>query len=352
VVKMLVLLIAVSALFTSLTPQAQADPGVVFGINDDRFASQFDQMAPMIAPLGNIQVAIWRNADDKSDWSIPLDRGVLVVLNCDQQTLDHPEEFASNVSRLVWKHRNIREVQLCNEPDLCSIGCSRQSIDYIRFYGEHMQRYFDLARITHEALAGSGVLLLGFGFSSPYRHWDPTLVGQEIRWWYDNHGTHMWLCRANDAEGICITGIFSRNPYDKPILDGLAYHPYCGWQSRVTNRLWSELNWYMAALPGGTPGLWQTETGVDTLEIAGMFGYFQGSSPRSRICGRASGSEAEQATYTRKVARQAKRNPHVKGSFVFLLCDEPDLNRMQTGLRRADCSLKPASFAFQKAVSG
>jgi hypothetical protein len=64
----------------------------------------------------------------------------------------------------------------------------------------------------------------------------------------------------------------------------------------------------------------------------------------------AHGSEAEQAVCVQQVLQKARTSPHVAGPFNFLLCDERDRGRWQTGLVRPDGSPKPAFGAFLGAV--
>jgi hypothetical protein len=49
--------------------------------------------------------------------------------------------------------------------------------------------------------------------------------------------------------------------------------------------------------------------------------------------------------------QEARTSPHVAGAFNFLLYDERDLGRWQSGLVRPDGSPKPAFGAFARAVA-
>jgi hypothetical protein len=353
----LVFLAALAAVFLVTTTTARAGSGAVVGINDDGFTYNYPAMAPSIAPLGNVQVGVWRAPDDQSQWSIPLDRGVLLQAICSEYYLENPQKFASDLLGLIQRHRNVREVQVCNEPDLgCSIGCQAEPLHHTRFYGKPLFRYFDLLRATREKLAGTGVLVLGFGFSAPFRHWDPKFIGWQYHMWYEQHGNIVWHCRAYDVDGICIVGIFTGHPYDKPLMDALAYHPYCGWKPWITMRVWRR--WYRVTkdLPGGVPPLWFTESGIDTEETAGQFGYFFGAALATNLCGgNSEGSEAQQAALYAPLGREVRklhRRGIIGGWFSYLWQDERDINRMQSGVRRPDGSAKPALLTFSAAVAG
>ena len=119
-------------------------------------------------------------------------------------------------------------------------------------------------------------------------------------------------------------------------MDGFAYHAYAYWQPETTERIWNAL---------GLP-IWWTEAGMDTTGKAGEHGYF---GEVLWLYG-AEGDELQQAERLAAVVAAAKADPHVAGVFNFLLHDEADLQRWQSGLLRPDGTPKPA-FEVWKAVA-
>ena len=60
--------------------------------------------------------------------------------------------------------------------------------------------------------------------------------------------------RVGREDGEWISVRFGGHAYPFPIMDGFAYHPYCGWETATTDRIYAALD--QLQLPGGTPRLW------------------------------------------------------------------------------------------------
>jgi hypothetical protein len=330
---------------------ARAGSGVVFGINDDAFSRNWPLLAPQIAGLGNIQVGAWRKPEEDQNWMIPSNQGVLLVLLVDKYYIYHPFQYAQLARQWVLAHSNIRELQVGNEPDLCTITCEAKPINGVRFYGRSLNRYFDLLKSVHQALTGTGVKELAFGFSSPLRHWQTRTLSRALRQWYHRHDNRRWYSsgpREDQWQGI---HAINAAP-SQPIMDGFAYHPYCGWQAQITKKVHQDLVRGFEDLPGGAPPIWFTEFGVDVSETQGQYGYFLNSPPAVGGCrGRTIFTEGDQVQTIRKVMKECLSFSFIGGCFNFLWQDETDLNRWQSGLERPDGSVKPAYSIFRQMVT-
>ena len=327
---------------------AGADRPVV-GIADPRFSTSYPAAA--LGQLAVDQVEIWVSpGDEAAPWAIPETIGVLVVFAGDHWYESHPASYAAAARRLVTYHPNIREIQVQNEPDLCLSWfgfwstCLAPGTSRTRFSGAALDTYLDELAATHDALAGTGVKVLGFGFSPPWHHrdrglfwWDPQHISDGIDSWYARRGGRTIVCVGPREANECVSVRVHGERYSHPIMDGFAYHPYAGWQDEETSLIHNSLE--ALELPGGTPGLWWTEFGMDTA------GGTNGSACPWR------GHETDQARLVDAVLRTARASPWVSGAFNFLLTDESDPMRFQTGLLRPDGSVKPAFSAFRAAAA-
>ena len=320
----------------------------VFGVSDPRFTSTFP--AGTLAQLGIDQVGISvAPGDEQKAWAIPASMGVLVVFAGNHWYESHPAAYAAAARRLVKFHPNVREIQVSNEPDLCLpwLGfwsdCLPREVGNRRFAGAPLDRYLDELAATHDALAGTGVKVLGFGFSPPWHHsdhglsfWDPSTIAAAIDSWYYRRGplTMKGVGPREDGEWISVR--IRGHRYPRPIMDGFAYHPYAGWDDATTAAIYSQLE--ALELPGGTPALWWTELGMDTAWTSRRPCPWQGS-------------EQEQAARVQAVLDGARNSPVVAGAFNFLLTDETDPNRFQSGLIRPDGTPKPAFYSFRASVA-
>jgi hypothetical protein len=129
------------------------------------------------------------------------------------------------------------------------VPCAPDDGTGLRFREGFVDQYLDLLAATRAALAGTGVKVLGFGFS--YRSdskWSPEYIAHAIRSWYNRRGGRAFAgVGREDGEWISVR--FSGHAYPLPIMDGFAYHPYCGWESATTDRIFAALD--QLQLPGG-----------------------------------------------------------------------------------------------------
>jgi hypothetical protein len=253
-----------------------------------------------------VQVGVWVNYDcENAALRIPTSQPLLATLwgRCSWPSSG---AYAAAARALVAAHPNIREIQVWNEPDLA----------WYPQRGE-LYSYLDLLAATHDALEGTGVKVLGFGFS-PVKP-NPKFVALLIKWWYE-----------------------SRH-WPRPIMDGYAYHLYWDWNSRYSQVLERWMNKFWAGLPQPSPAdgsrFWWTETGM----------WSSGVPWRNMV-----GTPQQQAERVAAVAREAYCNPLVVADFNFLLTDESDGSSWpwKSGLYFHDGSTKPAFYAFRDAIRG
>jgi hypothetical protein len=327
---------------------AHAQANVVFGITDDTARWTWPAFGLQIASLQPIHVGLALKTDCRGSVPplgiVPPTQPLKVTLlgpgtNDSACLSDSGVAAYARVARmLALENPNIREIQVWNEEDLCwwpCYGAERKP----RFQGWFLDKYLDLLAATHDALAGTGVMVLGFGMSPRINDkWSPEALAAGVVGWYASRG------------------------WSRPIMDGFAWHPYCNYQTRITNQIvtafdnvlaprddWGSRDRAPVSQPSFSRGLkiWWTETGLDTGAVAGNHGY---TGVESGISACAHGSEKDQARRIRQIALLARSDPHVAADFNFLLNDEPNLKFWQTGLYRPDGTAKPALGAFRRAV--
>ena len=130
-------------------------------------------------------------------------------------------------------------------------------------------------------------------------------------------------------------------------FDAYAHHPYYGSPSEtpttrppgsgaITLGNIDRLEGELTRLYGSRLPVWITEYGYQTNPPDGVFGV----------------SWARQAAYLRQAVRIARADPRIDLLLWFLVRDEDDVTRWQSGLVAADGTHKPAFAAFQAAALG
>jgi hypothetical protein len=165
---------------------------------------------------------------------------------------------------------------------------------------------------------------------------------------------------------------YRKSRREKPIMDNVALHPYpsantdspdrgASWPNvgapnlnRAQQAFWDGFKGTAqptfqesgARKAQGAPAVrwildeagWQT----DTRKLNGYFGK-ENTPPVD---------EAAQARYYKSIVRRYACDPHVAALLFFHWIDEADRDRLQTGLRRADGTMKPAANAVKDAIAG
>jgi hypothetical protein len=155
----------------------------------------------------------------------------------------------------------------------------------------------------------------------------------------------------------------------KPIMDNVALHPYPSANTDPPDRGASWPNVGVPNLDRAQQAFWDgfkgtaqptfQETGArkaqavrwildeagwqtDTRKLPGYFGK-ENTPPVD---------EAAQARYYKAIVRRFACDPHVAALLFFHWIDEADRDRLQTGLLRADRTMKPAGNAVKDAIDG
>jgi hypothetical protein len=224
------------ALALVLVPTAQADRSVIYGVNDGNLASFWPEMAPKLAGLGPIQVGSfvrWRcgvETQDKPPFvlqqmpadlgTIPNSQPILVQFlgapGCTPRTALQRAAYARAALELVRRNLNIRELQVWNEPN-------------IGFWRGSVKQYVLLLAATYDRLRGTGVKLLGPGFSP------------------NGLGDNPWVDFSITSFADEVARYYTASNRKRPLLDGFSYHPYWGysrhttrWVAEVLNRAWAK----------------------------------------------------------------------------------------------------------------
>jgi hypothetical protein len=302
-------------------PKSSQAHKVIYGINDPTLTSK--QSLASVAPLHLGQIAITLNwspasvANGSELGAIPDTQPVLLILQGTRE--DSPSspfaraKFCEYANGLLWLHRNIRELQIWNEPIASAF-----------FWKGNRRSYLDLLATCFDSLHGRVKIL------APGSHPNQ---------------------RAQLAFVSAVRAYYRQTDRKRPLFDGYSVHPYWNWATRpiarAMNRLWR-------GLPQRSPNhglrFWWTETGMES-DVSGMPapGYRRGYSgqPHHWLL---SGTATQQASRVALIARLAQHDPLVAADFNFLLYDEQDLTRWQSGLLYIDGTPKPAFRAFQNAI--
>jgi hypothetical protein len=164
---------------------------------------------------------------------------------------------------------------------------------------------------------------------------------------------------------------YRRSGRDRPLMDELGFHPYPSsnadplsrgydWPNagipnlgRIKQAIWDGFHGtaqpVFAGRPSDTPG---RSLGFELDEYGRQVTVI--SSSRAVYTGRENVrtiSEARQAAIYSAVVRQMECEPDVRGFFFFHLIDERDLDRFQSGLMRADNTMRPSYGAVRQTLA-
>ena len=336
-------------LLASTATVAHAGADVIYGINDDNARWMWPAFAAQLSPMPPLYVGVALHTDCGGTvppfGAVHPAQPLLATLlgpgakNSPCLTDDGIAAYAQVARELVLAYPSIRALQVWNEPDLCWFPCYGAERKP-RFQGWFLHRYLDLLAATYDAVAGTGVAVLGFGMSPRIgSKWSPEGLAREVVDWYGATGR------------------------TRPVMDGFAWHPYCNYRETTTNRIVAAFDqaWTPRTkrydldarpLPQQSPSrglkIWWTETGLDTGRVAGDHGY---TGVEGGITACAHGSESLQARRVAAVARAARTSSFVAADFNFLLTDQANLAYWQTGFYRPDGTSKPALAAFVDAIT-
>lgn len=297
---------------------------VIYGINDVRLNEPgaqapakglgLDQYAMPVDYHRGIKVT------GREFGSVPASQALLAIVHGTSKdaprTQAERHDYARFVAGLVKAHPNIRELQVWNEPSEPLFWAGKK----------HFSQYVPLLATTYDKLRGSGVRVLA-------------------------PGSHPGMAQQQDFVRS-VRGYYKGTGRKRPLFDAYASHPYWDWDK--TSRLAAAMNRQWRGLPQASPkrGLkfWWTETGMDAAGTTPPTGYgqYRGTSPPADA--RVMGTPEQQAKRVGLLATLAARNPLIAADFNFLLYDEPDLSRWQSGLLTPGGDRKPAYLAYQQAI--
>jgi hypothetical protein len=316
-VRFLRYFLIISLISLVLVTAAQANRHVIYGVNDGFYSG-----TAATAELGVTQLAVplpWKPGTRLAGTElarIPSSQALLVVLA--GKAKDSPRTprartaFCHYALALVRAYPNISELQVWNEPDLK------------HFWNGRIIHWLPLAARCYDLLHRD-VKVIGPGFSP-----------------HVNHSQFARLVRT----------FYQRTHRRTPLFDGYSYHPYYGWQD--TGIIARKMNHYWRGLPQASPkrGLrfWWTETGMEseggppTDEFT--IDPYYGTDTMKWL----TGTETQQANRVATVALRARHDPLVAADFNFLLHDERDLGRWQSGLLDPLGNRKPAFYSFRDMI--
>jgi hypothetical protein len=335
-----------------------ADPAAFFaalgdvGLTQNRASLDWDPAAPDVIP-GQDQIAAW----------LPLAqaRGVRVIFsvaatgNRDLSTAPARAQFAAWVAHIAQTFPQVKDFVVGNEPN----------------QPYFWQPQFDEAGHPLSAAAYEPVLAATY---DALKAVNPTInvigIGLSPR------GNDNPLARSNISRSpvrfLHDLGLAYRaSNRTKPLMDELAYHPYPAKNTDLPETGYAWPNAGLSNLDRLKQAVWDAFNGTPqpTFEDAPYHGFmpplrleldelgWQVAIPPS-LAGLYFGTESiptiDEATqaqdYVDSIA-MAECDPAVASLNFFLLVDEPDLSRWQSGLERIDGSHRPAYDAVKQAIA-
>jgi hypothetical protein len=261
----------------------------------------------------------------------------LVVMNFGSRTTPLTEQdrqdFASYAAAIARAVPDIRRFVIGNEPNLNRYWLPQFDLD-----GSDAAAagYEALLADTYDALkaVSPNILVLG-GALSPHGGDDPTSIRL----------THSPTAFITDMGTV-----YRNSGRTKPIMDGLAIHPYednssiapvNGKHPNSTTIAIADYDKLVSLLGnafdgtsqrGSTLPIYYTEFGVESQIPATKASLYTGQ----EIAAVKPVSESVQGDYYRQAIELAFCQPNVRGFFIFHTIDESDLNRWQSGLFYVD----------------
>jgi hypothetical protein len=275
----------------------------------------------------------------------------LVVMNFGSRTTpltdQDRQDFASYAAAIARDVPGIRRFVIGNEPNLNRYWLPQFDLD-----GSDAAAagYEALLAQTYDALkaVSSNILVLG-GALSPHGGDDPSSIRL----------THSPTAFITDMGTV-----YRASGRTKPIMDGLAIHPYednssiapvNGRHPNSTTIAIADYDKLVSLLGnafdgtaqrGSTLPIYYTEFGVESQIPASKASLYTGK----EIASVKPVSEPVQGEYYRQAIELAFCQPNVRGFFIFHTIDEGDLNRWQSGLFYVDQKPKSDLPAVRTAV--
>lgn len=294
----------------------------VYGVNDIRFANDWGKTYQQAAPLGLDQImvtSLWWPRKPATPELAEIPRWQEVVLVVHGFTGNTPNlswwrtEFCLYVQAMVKFHPNVKAVQIWNEPH-----------EHHPFWGGTEREYLDLLAECYDMLQGRVEVL------APGAHPDPVYQLSFVR---------------------SVRDYYYATRRKTPLFDGYSVHPYWSIESSTSEGV---VAWAMDSLWRGLPqpsprrGLrfWWTEVGMESHVWGDIASHYTGKAAPWMLLV----TPERQAARITEVVERARCDRLVVAVFNFLLVDEQDLGRWQSGLLYYDGTRKPAFYAYQQAI--
>lgn len=291
---------------------------LVFGVNDGSLTTPWGRQDASGLGLDQYATSIqWRPGTKITGnelGSIPANQSVLAYLYGNKaaapRTKAQRREYANYARALTKRYPNIRELQVWNEPNLRGNWDTKAPLSYL-----------SLLATTYDRMRGSGVKIASPGQYPSYQS-QLRFAGQVRRYM---RGTQR----------------------KRPLFDIYASHPY--WDYDKTRKVEQAQNRLFkgTAQPSPNRGLkyWWTESGLNAPNPTAPKGAYYGTEDNW-----VGGTTEQQAKRIGTLATLAMRDPTIGAMFNFLLTDEGDLGRWQSGLLDPKGNRKPAYLAYQQAI--
>lgn len=381
------------AVAVGLCSAAAAAPDLVVGISDDYLKTEPARAAAALADLGIDAVRVtvdWRPglpslaAADESGLTSAIGAvgGKRVVVAVYSRSADDaprtPEardEYCAFVRSLVQAHPLVNDVVIWNEPNKSTFWKPQFDGGASAAPAAYLQLLLRCHQLLHELRPSVNVVHAGLSSTGNDRpdaqsnisHSPGNFVRQEGEAYRSLFADAVAGPQAFDTFAIHAYGESSRErPWEQ---HGASATIAMGDIGKLVQALWDAFAGTGQAVPGGGPaapgraalaersaGIWVLENGYQTTIPADELPAYSGTenvptvAPRGVVSAADDVSPATQATQVVDAVRVAYCSPYVTGYFNFLLRDDHDLGRWQSGLLWADWSAKPA-FAGMKDIA-
>ncbi len=293
---------------------------LLFGINDVQLGEKRAQ--PAVAPLKLDRygmTVLWKPGQKVTGQEFgdaPASQPIYAIVQgnagATPRTNAQRAEFANYVRALTKAHPNIKEVQVWNEPSL--------KYNWDKTAGKYS--YESLLAKTFDRMRGSKVSI-----AAPGQY---PAAGNQIQF-VRRIGNYMHQSQRN-----------------RPLFNIFASHPY--WDAnkstlieKVMNRRWAGT---AQASPDRGMKIWWTETGLNAPHAGATPGTYTGTRDSW-----VAGNEQQQVDRMNQLGRIARKDPAIGAMFNFLLYDESNLSRWQSGLLDPTGATKPAFLAYQNLIA-
>jgi hypothetical protein len=362
-----------------LASAATAAPGLIVGVSDDTLKDHPGKAAPFVADLGLMAVRLsfpWSpgkaslSAEDEARLAgaMAAAPGVEIFISGYSRT-DTPlsdqarNAYCSFLASFPARFPQVSHVIVWNEPNKSTFWRPQfeggESVAP-RHYVALLARCYDALKAVRSDITVIGGALSSTGNDNPN-------ASSNI-----SHSPGSFVRKMGEA--------YRASGRTQPLFDWLGIHAYpessleAPWKLHDASSTISmgDINTFLQALHDGFGGTGQAvvartplgaapyvavmETGYQTAPTSANHSSYHGTETAPTVAARAggrspAGSALTQATQLSDAIRIAYCHPSVGAYFNFLLADEPDLGRWQSGVLWADWAKKPSYDALKDAIA-